>query len=387
MENQTQKCPVCGKPLTQEEYDKALGIWKAKHEEIKHLEKERADLKQQAALLKKEKIEARRAAKVLVAEQKRKFASELRQKHEAMKEEFNKKLGVQITKGIASGVAKQSRELKKKETEFGRAKNKMGQLERSLKIALTQKDKGDQEIKRLREQMEKGITPQIEGLLEEGILLAKLRELFPHDHFDHPGKGGDIIQTVIEQGRPVGKIVYECKKVKSFSQGHVQQAADARELRQANFAVLVTNAFPAKRQSYFVSNTVFVISPINVEPVTYVLRQSLVRIALLKLSNAEKMKAVNEVYKYLSGNEYSDKVNGMAYQLLTLAGDLKSEIHAHHQTWKKRYATYKDLYADVSVIDSRLRGLLALGEGKEVPKLAAGQQKIYPPLEELENKQ
>ena len=204
MENQSQPCPVCGKPLTQEEYDKALGIWKAKHEEIKHLEKERANLKQQAALLKKEKAEARRAAKIAIAEQKRKFVADLREKQKTMKEEFGKKLNDQINKGIAKGVAKQSQELKKKEKEFSRAKNKMGQLERSLKVALAQKDKGDQEIKRLREQMEKGITPQIEGLLEEGILLAKLKELFPHDQFDHPGKGGDIIQTVMEQEKPVG---------------------------------------------------------------------------------------------------------------------------------------------------------------------------------------
>ncbi len=368
MENKTQKCPVCNKSLTQEEYDKALGIWKAKHEEIKHLEEERKNLKRQAELWKKEKMELQRAAKRAVAEEKRKLAANFREQRKLDKETFKKKLEMQTAKGVAQ------------------TKNKMGQLERSLKIALEKKEKGDQEIKRLREQMEKGITPQIEGLLEEDKLLAKLKELFPHDHFDHPGKGGDIIQTVMEQDKPVGKIVYECKKVKSFSQSHVQQAADAREFRQANFAVLVTNAFPAKRQSYFVSNTVFVISPVNVEPVTYVLRQSLVRIALLKLSNAEKMRAVNEVYKYLAGNEYSDKVNGVAHQLLTLAGDLKSEIHAHHQVWKKRYASYKDMYMDIGVIDSRLRGLLALGEGKETPRLTADPQKTYPPLEELEKK-
>lgn len=384
MENKAQKCPVCGKPLTQEEYDKALGIWKAKHDEIKHLEKEQADLKYQAALLKKEKVEARRSAKIALAEQKRKFAEELRQKREMMKEEFSKKLNSQIEKGVAKGVAEQNHELKKKEAEFNRAKNKMGQLERSLKIALIQKEKGDQEIKRLREQMEKGITPQIEGLLEEDKLLAKLQELFPHDQFEHPGKGGDIIQIIMEQDNPIGKIVYECKKVKSFSQSHVQQAADARELRHADFAVLVTNAFPAKRQSYFVSNTVFVINPINVEPVTYVLRQSLVKIALLKLSNAEKAKAVNEIYKYLSGNEYNDKVNGMAYQLVVLAGELKSEINSHHQSWKKRYTTYKNLYTDISVIDSRLKALLALGGNKETQKLTTNQQKNYPLIEELE---
>lgn len=34
------KCPVCGKTLTQKEYDRALGLWKEKQEHIKHLEVE-----------------------------------------------------------------------------------------------------------------------------------------------------------------------------------------------------------------------------------------------------------------------------------------------------------------------------------------------------------
>lgn len=386
MDNQTKKCPVCGKSLTHEEYDKALGLWEAKHAQIKHLEEEQAKLKQQANLLKKEKVEMRRATKRAVAEQKRKFVAEQRQHRELMKEEFKKKLESQTTSGITKGIAKQSRELKKQATEFSRTKNKMGQLERSLKIVLAKNEKGQEEIKRLREQIEKGITPQIEGLLEEENLLAKLKELFPHDQFEHTGKGGDIIQTVMEQGKPAGKIVYECKKVKTFSQSHVKQASDARELRKANFAVLVTNAFPAKQQFYFVSNTVYVISPISVEAVTHTLRESLVTMALLRLSNAAKEKAVNEVYEYMAGNEYSNKMNGMASQLSALAGDLKSEINSHWQTWKRRYGIYKSLYMDLGAIDSRLRGLLAPGDGREVLKLIEGQQKAYPLIEELEKK-
>ncbi len=30
------KCPVCGKPLTEDEFDQALGLWKEKQEHIKH---------------------------------------------------------------------------------------------------------------------------------------------------------------------------------------------------------------------------------------------------------------------------------------------------------------------------------------------------------------
>jgi hypothetical protein len=377
-ENAIQKCPVCGKPLTQEEYDKALGIWKDKQAEIKHLEEERANLKRQAELL--------QTARRTIAEQKRAMAAKLQEQRKLDKEAFDKKLEIQTSKGVTKGIAKQSRELKKKDLELGRTKNKIGLMERNLKLALERGEKGQEEIKRLREQLAKGITPQIEGLLEEGKLLAKLKELFPQDIFEHPGKIGDIIQTVIEQGSAVGKIVYECKKVKTFSQSHVKQAADAREARKADFAVLVTNAFPAKQQAYFVSDTVFVISPISIEAVTYTLRGSLVKIALLQLSNAAKEKAVNEVYKYLAGNEYSNKINGMAAHLLTLGGELKSEINSHWQIWKKRYDTYKNLYTDLGTIDSRLRGLLSLESSNETPKLIAGQQEKYPPIEELEKK-
>ena len=114
MENQTKKCPVCGKPVTQEEYDKALGLWEAKHAQIKHLEEEQAKLKQQANLLKKEKVEMRRATKRAVAEQKRKFVAEQRQHRELMKEEFKKKLESQTTSGITKGMLNRAASLKSK---------------------------------------------------------------------------------------------------------------------------------------------------------------------------------------------------------------------------------------------------------------------------------
>ena len=42
----TYKCPVCGKILTEVEYDKALGLWKEKQEHIRHLEEEQKKFKE-----------------------------------------------------------------------------------------------------------------------------------------------------------------------------------------------------------------------------------------------------------------------------------------------------------------------------------------------------
>lgn len=185
-----------------------------------------------------------------------------------------------------------------------------------------------------------------------------MQELYPKDKFLHTGKGGDIIQIVFEQKKEIGKIVYECKKVKNFDENFIEQAKQARKIREADFAILVTNAFPSKKQFYFVEKTVFVISPVSVEPITYTLKEILVRISLMKLNNEAKEKAVQQVYNYLSGSEYQNRVNEISQQLLDLGNELKKEMNAHKNIWLKRYVAYKNIFNDVNSIDDKLKGLL-----------------------------
>lgn len=275
------KCPVCGKPLTETEYDQALGLWKEKQEHIKHLEEERKKLKEQEKLnqrkfeiekkrlkaqelqykkqaqqqadnFKKAEAKLRKDVQRKIAEQAKEAARQLKTQKSQLEKSFNQKMKFEIQRGISQGIAEQKASYLKKENELKKTKNKMTQLERSLQVSAKKYEQANDEIKKLKEQIQKGITPQIEGLLEEKTLLAKLEELFPQDKFEHPGKGGDIIQTVIEQEREIGTIVYECKKVKNFDKAHIEQAKEARRMRQADFAILITNAFPSKKQYYFV---------------------------------------------------------------------------------------------------------------------------------------
>jgi len=366
--NRKLKCPVCGKALTQTEFDRALGLWKGKQEHIQHLEEERKKLKQQGIALKrsserqerefrKREAAIEKKARRLMAEERKKAALELREQRARWEKRFDERVKSEVKQGVKAGVEEQRKQYKKQEAELRKSKSKMDQLERSLQLSANKYETASNEIQRLKEQMKKGITPQIEGLLEEGKLLKKLTELFPNDKFEHPGKGGDIIQTVRDRNNEAGKIVYECKRVKHFDKKHVEQAREARRIRKADYAVLVTNVFPAKQQFYFVEKTVFVISPLSLEPVTYTLRESLVRMALLKITNKAKEDAVQRVYDYLSSSEYHTKINDIAGQLFELGKDLNSEISSHKRIWLKRYTAYRGLFTDVGMIDHRLQGL------------------------------
>ncbi len=412
-------CPVCGKPLTSIEYYQALGLWEEKQKHIKHLEVEQEKLRQlakknqekiaaerkklrekaltfkleQAKLINRSKKalaeQAKRAAQAIKRERTlsaNKIKQQRKQIESSLKKEMQGKLKIEVAKGIEQQkvqLKRQEESFKKQQVEFRKSKNKMAQLQNSLKLSANKYQQANAEIRRLREQIAKGITPQIEGLLEEDILLTKLKELFPQDKFEHPGKGGDIIQFVFEQGQQIGIIVYECKKVKCFDKKHIEQAKKARRLREADFAVLVTNAFPSKKQYYFVEKTVFVISPISLEPITQTLRDSLVRIFMLRLSNEAKSKAVQKVYDYLSSNEYSNKVNDISNQLLDLGKELKAEVVSHKRVWERRYNLYSTLFNDIGAIDHKLRSLIK-GLTSNKPILLPAPQKQYIDIEELQ---
>lgn len=391
--NETLRCPVCRKPLTQAEYDKALGLWKHKQEHIEHLEEQSRKLKQkelaikqqareQEAKFKAREAKLRRDTREIVAREKQRTDERLQQQKATLEGSFERRVKTEVKKGVREGTEQQRKDLRKQEIDLRKTKNKMTQLEKSLDVSARKYEEANEEIKRLKEQIKQGITPQIEGLLEEGKLLAKLTELFPHDKFKHPGKGGDIIQAVTEQGNEIGRIVYECKRVKQFDKKHIDQAKDARRSRKADFAVLVTNAFPAKRQYYFVEKTVFVISPVCLEPIVLTLRDSLVSMHLLRMTNEAKEKAVQKIYNYLSSSEYNVNMNEIGIQLLDLGRELKSEISSHKRIWIKRYNAYRVLFADAGEIDYTLRELALNSNGKS--KLLSPPKKAFIQIGELD---
>ncbi|MFX7768366.1 DUF2130 domain-containing protein, partial [Acinetobacter baumannii] len=75
-----------------------------------------------------------------------------------------------------------------------------------------------------------------------------LKQTFPFDKIEEVGKGvrgADCIQIVRNgTGTEVGKIIYESKRTKDFSQDWIEKLkADMRNLG-ADVAIIVTQAFP-----------------------------------------------------------------------------------------------------------------------------------------------
>src|SRR5262245_37444894 len=77
------ECPVCHKPLTQDEYDKALGLWKTREEHIHRLELERKQIQEER---KKHAAKAQRLQK----EYQQKLAAERREQERRFNERIKR---------------------------------------------------------------------------------------------------------------------------------------------------------------------------------------------------------------------------------------------------------------------------------------------------------
>ena len=245
-------------------------------------------------------------------------------------------------------------------------RNKYDRLEKTFRSTLSQMTIKDselrmqaQQIKELRRELERQTTPQMEGLLNEDNLTRQLKKRFPTDKFIQTRKGGDILQSIIRKGEQVGIMVYECKRVRRYSPSHVKQTAEAKEKRNADFAILVTNAMKKGTQGFFTERGVMVVHVAGVLPLATMLRDQVIRIAELKLGQLQRRKAVKLVLEYLEGPDFTNSLDAIIGETITLYNDLKEEVKKHVISWKKRYDSYKKVHEQTLAVKGTSKALLS----------------------------
>ena len=98
------------------------------------------------------------------------------------------------------------------------------------------------QIEELKRKAEQG-SQQLQGEVQELQLEALLRASFPHDTITPVPKGefgGDAIQLVTTPfGQPCGKILWESKRTRNWSDGWLQKLRDDQRMAKADAAIIV----------------------------------------------------------------------------------------------------------------------------------------------------
>lgn len=309
------KCIVCKSPLTQEQYESALGIWE---------EKERL-LKVERAKLAKEKADLQQKLR------------EARQREKQAREE-----------GVITERKRTERLLAGKEEEIQKLKDRVRQIQQ-------------------------GTTPQTEGLEFEDKLFARLKKEFPDDEFEHTGKGGDVLHFVKFEKETVGIIVYECKRCPAIETSHFQQTLAAKKQRDADFAVLVTTGkrFVTREKNkgftgFTLKEGILIISPLAVIPLASLLRTNVIEMARAKLDKDKRAVIASRLVEFIVSPQFKNQIDGVIRSSVELRTMIEVEAKDHLRIWRRRLEYYQTIHWDASQIQSNLSLVLHGQEPKDL---------------------
>jgi len=363
------RCPVCKTFLSKEAYESALGILEERDGELARRESE---------LDEREKdFENEKSALLLKAKEARQKGLEEGAKAERKRAE--RALAEQ-----REDLARQERQLAKRETELKQQKADLIQkakdaLEKGIEQGMAAERKRterllagqDSTIAKLQEkigQLEKGSTPQTEGLEFEGILTERLEQEFPSDNIVHHGKSGDVFHVVNDGGQRVGSIVYECKRTAQIQAAHVDQAREAKQEREADFAVLVTTGKRKGFSGLDEDDGILLVAPLGAIPLVRLLRLHLVQLHQARLTEDERARAAEQIVKYLNGPQFKNPLENMIARAKDLQASIQLEVKQHMKTWNERWAAYQSLEWDATHIETNVQQAL---QGRQPRAFAA----------------
>ena len=287
----------------------------------------------------------------------RKKELEFLQKEQSLKVK-EEELQITVQRQLIEEREKLKEQLQKEETERLSLKEQEYQLRmKELEKQLDDQKKLADEMRRKSEQG----SMQLQGEVQELMLEEMLQSTFTFDKIEPVGKGvrgADCIQTVHNRfGNETGKIIYESKRTKDFSNDWIEKLkADMRTLG-ADVAVIVTQAFPKDMDRFGEKDGVYICSFAEVKSVALLLRDALLKVYEAKKSQENKGDKMVMLYDYLTGAEFNEQWKAIREGFMSMKLSIQRERDAMEKLWKAREKQLEKVLLNAAYIRGSIEGI------------------------------
>lgn len=254
------------------------------------------------------------------------------------------------------------------------------EAEEGLKLKVAEKEHTieamQKQIEELRRKADQG-SQQLQGEVQELDLESMVRAAFPMDTLDPVPKGehgGDLIHNIIgPMGQNCGKMLWESKRTKNWSDGWLAKLREDQRAAKAEIALIVTQVLPKDVDSFNLIDGIWVTSPRFAIPVAIALRHSLIGLANARLAGEGQHSKMELIYQYLIGPRFRQRIEAVVEKLSDMHKDLDRERKTMTKLWAKREEQIRcvaestaGMYGDMQGIAGRT---LQEIEGLELPLL------------------
>jgi hypothetical protein len=299
----------------------------------------------------------------------------------AEEKERNKKLSDQIDELLT-----ETRNLRRKDEDRElEMKKKLLNEEEKIRIDARKKSDEDHQLKDLEKEkiisdLKKSLedaqrkasqgSQQTQGEVFELEFENILRKEFPNDLVSEVGKGvkgGDIVQEVIDShGNSVGKILWELKNTKTWSEEWVNKLKGDKRNISAEDAVLITQVLPNDmKSSGAYRNGIWVTKQESVVAMASVLRAKLIQLFIAKNANDGKDEKMNILFTYLSGTEFKNRTEAMLEAWSGMQEDIEKEKRYFSGKWARDDKRIRQVIDNTLGMRGDLEGIM----GNSLPEI------------------
>jgi hypothetical protein len=170
--------------------------------------------------------------------------------------------------------------------------------------------------------------------------------------------GADIIHKVRHNGAICGTIVYDSKNHKQWRTEFVTKLRDDQMAERAAHAVLATHAFPKDKKQLHVDNGVVVANPARTVVIAMLLRQHVLQVHSLKVSNNERASKTEELYTFMTSDRFSQFLSTITRGADQLEALQAAEKKAHESTWKKQGELFRTIVRTSAQLDEEVARII-----------------------------
>lgn len=250
--------------------------------------------------------------------------------------------------------------VRKKEIEDSTIKREQEMFDLKVKEYKLQMEQQQKLIEELKRKSEQG-SMQLQGESQEVLLEEILKEHFPFDIISEVGKGvegADCIQTVRNNsGKECGKIIYESKRTKTWSNGWIDKLKTDKRNQGADVAILVTQAFPKDMDRFGERDGIWICNFNEVTGVAHLLRNGIIQVESIQKSQENKGEKMHMLYDYLTGNEFRGQVEAIVEGFMSLKQSISKERIQMEKIWKEREKQLEKVLLSTSGLYGSVKGI------------------------------
>lgn len=249
---------------------------------------------------------------------------------------------------------------KRKEIEDSTIKREQELFDLKIKEYKLQMEQQQKLIEDLKRKSEQG-SMQLQGESQEVLLEEILKEHFPFDRIEEVGKGvegADCILVVRNNtGKECGKIIFESKRTKAWSNNWVDKLKNDKRHAAADVAILVTQTFPKEMDRFGEREGVWVCNFSEVAGVTHLIRKGIMQVDEIQRGQENKGEKMHMLYDYLTGVEFRGQIEAIVEGFMAMKQGIAQERIQMEKIWKQREKQIEKVLINTSGMYGSVKGI------------------------------